>query len=209
MLTPNAPRLQTNSTLSNKLFAILLCLPMLTACSLTEERKSEDNLKSGDTVILKKDLTTPRGEYHIRFQLGEIKQKIKSYSNNCIIETRYKGPVTYTAGPYTVTQVQYGEEFFSDASATVEYSTTFDLEAQNVTDNETNRRFKLRCQVLDGTMAYHNFPVPDIKQVMGDFMDFDTASSASPAEKSPEQSPEQQPEQPSDQSSSNPATASP
>jgi hypothetical protein len=205
MLTRNVTDFQMNNTMRRKLIAALLCLPMLAACSQTQERNSENNLKPGDTVILNKDLTTPRGEYHMKFQLGEIKQKIQKYSNNCIIETRYKGPVTYTAGPYTVTKVQYEEEFFSDATATVEYSTTFHLEAQNVSGNATNKRFKLRCKVLDGTMAHHSFPVPDIKQVMGDIMDFNAAASAP----SPEQLPEQLPEQPSDQSSSTPATASP
>ncbi len=206
MLAPNVTALRMHNNLNSKLVAMLLCLPMLTACSLAEERNSENNLKSGDTVIINKDLTTPRGEYNIKFQHGEVKQKIKKYSNNCIIETRYKGPVTYTAGPYTVTRVQYGEEFFSDTGATVEYSTTFHLEAQNATDEEaTNKRFTLRCKVLDGTMMHHNFPVPDIKQVMGDLMDFNTESAAP----SPEELPEQLPEQSSDQPSSNPATASP
>lgn len=210
MLTPAVTALKMGNNLSSKFGAMFLCLPALTACNLTAERISENNLKSGDTVIINKDLTTPRGEYHIKFQHGEIKQKIKEYSNNCIIETRYKGPVTYIAGPYTVTRVDYGEEFYSDSSATIEYSTTFYLEAQNVADEEaTNKRLTLRCKVLDGTMARHDFPAPDIKQVMGDFMDFNTGSPASSAEELPDQSPEQAPEQSPDQSSSNPATASP
>ena len=198
MLTPTVTALKMGNNLCSKLVAMLLCLPVLTACNLTTERISENNLKSGDTVIINKDLTTPRGKYHIKFQHGEIKQKIKEYNNNCIIETRYIGPVTYTAGPYMVTRVEYREEFYSDSSATIEYSTTFYLEAQNVADEEaTNKRLTLRCKVLDGTMAYHGFPVPDIKQVMGDLMDFNTGSPASSAEELP------------DQSSSNPATASP
>ena len=210
MLTPTVTALKMGNNLSSKLVAMLLCMSVLNACNLTAERKSENNLKSGDTVIINKDLTTPRGEYHIKFQHGEVKQKIKEYSNNCIIESRYKGPVTYTAGPYTVTRVEYGEAFYSDSSATIEYSTSFHLEAQNAADEEaTNKRFTLRCKVLDGTMAYHDFPVPDIKQVMGDFMDFNSGSPASSAEELHDQLSEQSPEQSPDQSSSNPATASP
>lgn len=184
-----------------KPIAMLLCLFLLTACSMTEKRTGEATLKSGDTILLNEDLTTARGKFHIKFQHGEIKQKIRGFSNNCTIESRYKGPVTYTAGPYTVTRVQYEEEFFSDGGATVEYATTFYLEAPDKADSATNKRFKLRCMVLDNTMMHHIFPVPDIKRVMGDFMDFDAAASAPP--------PEQLPEQPSDQSSSTPATASP
>jgi len=196
-----------------KRIAMLFCLSLLNACSMTGERTGEANLKSGDTILLSKELTTPRGEFHIKFQHGEIKQKIRAFSNNCTIESRYKGPVTYTAGRYTVTRVQYEEEFFSDGGATIEYSTTFYLEAADKSDNATNKKFKLRCKVLDSTMMHHNFPVPDIKRVMGDFMDFNAEASASSPEQLPEQLPEQRPkqrpEQPSDQSSSTPATASP
>jgi len=195
--------------MNRKRIAMLFCLSVLAACSMTEERAGEANLKSGDTILLSKELTTPRGEFHIKFQHGEIKQKIRAFSNNCTIVSRYKGPITYTAGPYTVTRVQYEEEFFSDGGATIEYSTTFYLEAPDKSDNATNKKFKLRCKVLDSTMMNHNFPVPDIKRVMGDFMDFYAEASVSSANQLPEQPEQQSPEQPSDQSSSTPATASP
>ena len=193
----------------SKRILMLLCLALLTACSISKDRAGEINLKSGDTILLNEDLTTPRGEFRIKFQHGEIKQKIRAFSNNCMIESRLKGPVTYAAGRYMVTRVQYGEEFFSDGGATVEYFTTIYLEAQAGSDDEKNKKLKLRCQVLDSTMMHHNFPVPDIKQVMGDFMDFNAESPASSPTPAPEQLPVQSPEQPSDQSSSNPATASP
>jgi hypothetical protein len=209
MLTPNVTGLQMSYIINCKRIAIPLCLSLLTACNMMEKRTGEVNLKSGDTILLNEDLTTPRGEFHIKFQHGEIKQKIRAFSNNCTIASRYKGPVTYTAGRYTVTRVQYEEEFFSDGGATVEYSTTFYIEAPDKTDKATNKRFTLKCKVLDNTMMHHNFPVPDIKQVMGDFMDFDAEVPASSAEQLPEQQEEQLPELPPDQSSSTPATASP
>ena len=207
MLPPNEASLLMNCMRRSKRIAIPFCLLVLTACTMTEQRTGETSLKSGDTVLLNEDLTTPRGKFHLKFQHGEIKQKIKAFSNNCTIESRYKGPITYTSGLYTVTRVEYGEEFFSDGGATVEYSTTFDLEAQAATDDDKNRKLKLRCQVLDSVMMHHIFPATDIEQVMGDFMDFNTvATTPSPAQHA---EPGPLPEQPSDQSSSNPATASP
>ena len=194
-----------NNIRSSKLLTMLVCLPLLAACSLAQERNSENSLSSGDTVILNEDLTTPRGEFYIKFQSGEIKQKIKAFDDNCFIESRHKGPITYSAGAYTVTQAQYAEEFYSDGGATIEYSATFYLETAGKTDDDKNKRFILGCKVLDSTMMHHNFPVPDIKRVMGDFMNFDTDTTATP----PEQETAAMPEQTTDQSSSKPATASP
>ena len=197
MFTPNVTGLKMSDFINSKAIVMLLCLSLLTACSMSQERTGETNLKSGDTIMLNEDLTTPRGKFHIKFQHGEIKQKIKAFSNNCIIESRFKGPVTYNAGPYTVMRVKYGEEFFSDGGATVEYSTTFSLEALTASGDEKNSKLELRCKVLDNTMMHHVFPVPDIKQVMGDFMDF------------PQGAPTPSPEPSTHQSSSSPATASP
>lgn len=190
------------------ILSLTLSLATTGACSL-KQNSNENNLRPGDIITLNKDITTPRGEYRLKFQQGTIKEKVKAFDNNCITESRHKGPVTYNAGPYIIRKVQYNEDFFSDGGATVIYSTTFQLEAVHVTDSDKNKRLTLQCQVLDNTLMHHPFPAETIKQVMGDFVSFELLINKQTDDQVDKQNTNPVNGEDSDQSSSKPETASP
>lgn len=190
------------------ILSLTLSLAATGACSL-KQNSNENNLRPGDIITLNRDITTPRGEYHLKFQRGEIKKKVKAFDNNCITESRFKGPVTFSAGPYIIRKVQYNEDFFSDGGATVIYSTIFQLEATHDTDSDKNKRLTLQCQVLDSTQMHHPFPAETIKQVMGEFVSFEVLIDKQTGDQLDEQNTSPATGEDSGQSSSRPETASP
>jgi hypothetical protein len=155
--------------MKNHLYYLLICSYLLTSCSTSPDTSNEVHLTKGDNARLEKSFTIPVLFSHVIFQDGEIirEDDLQWYKTSCIADTNSLGPKTVEKDTFKVNKVSYFEDIYSDLGATIRYSAEFRLDAA-----DPKKNIILTCQVLDGTMRHHNFPVSEIKQATGQYFTF-------------------------------------
>lgn len=151
---------------------ILTCVA--SACSSNFNAVKENHLTKGDSVSLSKPFTVPDLRSHIILQDGKVvdDRALKLYISSCIIDVDRLGPETYQPAGFEVSKVSYNEEWYSDTAGTIRYYMEIHLKPEKQGDNMI-----LTCQVIDGTMQHHNFPLNEIKQAVGDYFTFSATDS--------------------------------
>jgi hypothetical protein len=155
--------------MKNHLLYLLICSYLAASCSTSPETVDENHLKKGDSVRLEQSFAIPDLYTHVIFQDGEIIKEgsIHPYKTSCIADTNSLGPKTIEQNDFKVSKISYFEDIYSDLGATIRYYTEIHLDAADSKKNIT-----LTCQVLDGTMQHHSFPLSEIKQATGQYFTF-------------------------------------
>jgi len=155
--------------MKNHLFHLLICSYLVTSCSTSPDTANEIHLTKGDIVKLVQSFTIPDLYSHVIFQDGEIIKEgsLQWYKTSCIADTKSLGPKTVEQNDFNISKVSYYEEMYSYEGATIRYYTEFHLDAA-----DPNENIILTCQVLDGTMRHHNFPLNEVKQATGQYFTF-------------------------------------
>jgi hypothetical protein len=155
--------------MKNRLLSLFICCNLSASCSTTTDVTKETYLKIGDTANLNKSFSIPDLYSHANFQNGEIVDdgSIQNYKTSCIVATGSLGPKTVQQNDYSVSKVSYYEDWYSSAGAVLRYYTEFHLKAASP-DNS----IVLTCQILDGPMQRHGFPLSEIRQATGQYFTF-------------------------------------
>lgn len=148
---------------------LLVFTCLAASCSINSSAVKEVHLQKGDGVKLSKAFTVPDLRSHVILQDGEVvnDRSLKLYKTSCIIDVFKLGPETYQPADFEVSQVSYNEEWYSDMAASIRYYTEINLKPKKQGD-----QFILTCQVVDGTMQYHNFPLNEIQRAVGGYFTF-------------------------------------
>jgi hypothetical protein len=148
---------------------LFFCLCIVTSCVTSPDRSKEIHLSKGDIVRLERSFTIPDLYSHVIFQDGEIvkENSLQHYKTSCFVDTFSLGPKTIQQNNYRVSKVSYSEDWYSSTSATLRYYTEFHLDAADPDEN-----IILTCQVLDGPMQHHGFPLSEIRKATGQYFTF-------------------------------------
>ena len=139
---------------------------IITSCSDSVLKDDTKYLAAGDSVSIVRSFSIAELQSHAIFQSGAVinKAELQPYLTNCILEVNDLGPTEYKPEQFTVTTINYHEEMYSDTGAVVRYFTEFRLVPAG-----DGKPALLRCQVLDDTMQYHGFSLPEIRQALGPY----------------------------------------
>jgi len=155
--------------MKNYLLCLFICCYLASACSTLPDTTKQTYLEKNDTVKLSKPISIPELYSHVILQDGEIirESSLQRYKTSCIVTTYGLGPKTVQQNDYKVSKVSYYEDWYSSAAAVLRYYTEFHLKADS-----PERNIVLTCQVLDGPMQHHVFPLSEIRQATGEYFTF-------------------------------------
>lgn len=155
--------------MKNRLLYLFIYCYLAASCSTISDAVDEVYLNKDDTVKLNKPIDVPDLYSHVILQDGEITREgsLQRYKTSCIVDTADLGPKTIQQNVYRVSKVSYFEDWYSSAAAVLRYYTEFHLKASSPEQN-----IVLTCQVLDGPMQHHGFPLSEIRQATGHYFTF-------------------------------------
>lgn len=152
-----------------RILLTMLISTLLASCGSAMLKDDDSHLAINDKVSLVQPLQIAKLDSHVIFQDGVlVKQaELEPYQTSCIYEVNQLGPTDYPPENFIVTRINRHEEMYSDTGAVVRYYTEFHL-----MPDDGGEPVKLVCQVLDDTMRYHSFSVPEIQQAVGNYFRF-------------------------------------
>jgi len=155
--------------MKNYLLRLFICCYLASSCSTLPGTAKQTYLEKNDTVRLNKPISIPDLYSHVVLQDGEIirESSLQRYKTSCIVTTYSLGPKTVEQNDYKVSKVSYYDDWYSSAAADLRYYIEFHLKADAPESN-----IVLTCQVLDGPMQHHDFPLSEIRQATGEYFTF-------------------------------------